>query len=66
MEIRYGSKVLVRDNSSLDGEQGIVIKISGNQVADVLFGKDVVWPVRVEELELASKPSPSPLRFTLV
>lgn len=54
MEIRYGSKVLVRDNSSLDGEQGIVIKISGNQVADVLFGKDVVWPVRVEELELAS------------
>jgi hypothetical protein len=53
-EVRYGSKVLIRDHSELDGRQGVVIKISDTHVADVLLDKEILWPVKLEELQLVS------------
>lgn len=54
--IKYGSKVLIRDGSRLDGCIGIVRNIpeSGMGVAEVLLEREVIWPVDVSKLELVS------------
>jgi hypothetical protein len=53
-EIKYGSKVQIRDNSALDGLQGVVIKVVNPRAVDVLLGKEILWPAKVEDLELVS------------
>jgi len=53
-KVKYGSKVLIRDHSVLDGCQGVVIKVSNENVADVLLDREVLWPVALNELELVS------------
>lgn len=52
--IQYGSKVVIRDHSELDGRQGVVTKLSEANIADVLLDKEILWPVKLEELELVS------------
>lgn len=53
-KIQYGARVIILDHSGLHGELGLVIKVGDNQMADVLIEKEVVWPVRIYDLELAS------------
>jgi hypothetical protein len=50
--IKYGSKVLIRDRSALDGLQGIVIKVMNSSKVEVLLDKEILWPAKKEELEL--------------
>lgn len=50
-EIRYGSRVLIRDRSKLDGCAGVVIKLLEDGTAHVLVDKEVIWPVKPGELE---------------
>ena len=53
-KVKYGSKVLIRDHSVLDGCEGVVIKVSNENVADVLLDREVLWPVALNELERVS------------
>lgn len=54
--IQYGSTVLIRDSSGLEGHVGFVIRVSETGVADVLLDKEIIWPVRLNMLELVSPP----------
>ena len=54
MGIKYGSKVLIRNNSALDGLQGIVIEVVNSDAVEVLLDKEIIWPAKVEELEMVS------------
>lgn len=56
VNIQYGSKVLIRDQSELDGSRGIVIKITEPDIAEVLLDKEIIWVVQLEKLELVSNP----------
>lgn len=55
--IKYGDKVIIRDQSNLDGCVGLVYKIVDDQMAHVLLDREVIWPVRIDELEPASAPA---------
>jgi hypothetical protein len=48
--VRYGSKVIIRDGSQLDGTAGIVYHVKDGQVA-VLLDREVLWVVRAQQLE---------------
>lgn len=50
--IRYGSKVQIVDDSALDGNAGVVVNVKDEQLADVLVDKEIIWTVRLEELNL--------------
>jgi hypothetical protein len=52
--IKYGAKVVIRDRSVVDGQAGIVVKIREGCTAEVLLDKEIIWPVKLEALELAS------------
>ncbi|MDT8441867.1 MAG: hypothetical protein RQ723_09430 [Desulfuromonadales bacterium] len=55
--IRYGDRVIVRDQSHLNGHVGIVYKIVNNQLAHVLLDREVIWPVNIEQLEPVLPPA---------
>ncbi|PLX87875.1 MAG: hypothetical protein C0614_02765 [Desulfuromonas sp.] len=52
--IKYGDKVIIRDGSRLDGCVGIVYKLVDDQQAHVLLDREVVWPIRIKDLEVMS------------
>jgi hypothetical protein len=54
-EVSYGSIVLIRDLTPLDGRQGTVIRINETtDMAEVLLDKEIIWPVKTDNLELVS------------
>ena len=55
--IKYGDKVTICDGSRLDGSVGIVYKLVDDLSVYVLLEREVIWPVKIEDLELASKPA---------
>lgn len=54
--IKFGSKVIVRDRSRLDGIEGVVYKLHDDKMAHVLLDREAIWPVKVENLELVPQP----------
>ncbi len=52
--IKYGDKVLIRDQTKLEGTTGLVLKVSSDQVADVLLDKAIIYSAKMENLELIS------------
>ncbi len=50
---KYGSKVIIRDKSLLDGCNGVVIKVIDDNLAHILLEREVIWPVKFEHLEPA-------------
>lgn len=52
--IKYGSKVIVRDGTQLEGEEGLVIKVLNDLDAEVLLDKQIIWPVKLERLILTA------------
>ncbi|MDT8441520.1 MAG: hypothetical protein RQ723_07655 [Desulfuromonadales bacterium] len=57
--IKYGDKVTICDGSRLDGCMGIVYKRVDEAMAHVLLERQVIWPVRIDNLELVSTPAES-------
>ncbi len=54
LEIRYGSRVLIKDHSELEGSCGVVIKIDDAGRANVLLDKEIIWSVNLDKLELVT------------
>lgn len=50
MRLKFGDKVIIKDNSALDGVEGVVYRI-GNGRVTVLLDKEVLWPVDQRDLE---------------
>ncbi|PLX87244.1 MAG: hypothetical protein C0614_03140 [Desulfuromonas sp.] len=57
--IRYGDKVIICDGSRLNGFVGIVYKLADDKTAHVLLEREVIWPVKIDKLELVSTPAES-------
>ena len=50
MRLKFGDKVIIKDNSALDGVEGVVYRIGNGRVM-VLLDKEVLWPVDQSDLE---------------
>ena len=50
MRLKFGDKVIIKDNSALDGVEGVVYRIGSGRVT-VLLDKEVLWPVDQRDLE---------------
>lgn len=50
MRLKFGDKVIIRDNSVLDGVEGVIYRIRDGRVL-VLLDKEVLWPVDQSDLE---------------
>ena len=50
MRLKFGDKVIIKDDSALDGVEGVVYRI-GNGRVTVLLDKEVLWPVDQRDLE---------------
>ena len=59
--MKFGDKVIIQDDSKVDGCVGIVYRLDGETV-HVLLDKEVIWPVKRDcvVLEQAPRPTPSP------
>ncbi|PLX72188.1 MAG: hypothetical protein C0614_14005 [Desulfuromonas sp.] len=57
--IKYGDKVIICDCSRLDGCVGIVYKLVDDETAHVLLEREVIWPAKIDNLELVSTPAES-------
>lgn len=55
--VKYGDKVIIHDGSRLDGCRGIVYKVVDEDVVQILLDREVIWPVRIDDLELVSNPA---------
>ena len=48
--LKFGDKVIIRDNSVLHGIEGVVYRIDAEKIS-VLLDKEVIWPVEQCHLE---------------